>query len=152
MRTINLILLSAPLLVGCQTAKVEATVEENNKLNYSDFRDLFLEWKNLFSPAKSQYFAYIFSYSCSHCEHIKEEVLSTIGDMKDWFYLIEYSKEIPIKSNVMETIGREKIEEIYIMGTPTLIGISNKYVSINIAGEKEILEYLQLLPHMNCDY
>ena len=150
MRNISLILLFTPLLVGCATSRVDAKIEEDSELQYSDFEDLFLDWKNLFSPAKSQYFAYIFSYSCSHCQKIKPDVLMAVNEMKEQFYLIEYSKDIPIKNNVMETIGKEKIEEVYIMGTPTLIGISNKYVSLNIAGEREILEYLELLPHNKC--
>ena len=48
------------------------------------------------------------------------------------------------------SIDEEKIDEVYIMGTPTLIEITNHYVGLNIAGENEITSYLQLLPHNNC--
>ena len=60
---------------------------------------------------------------------------------------MEYSKEIPTLSNVAETIGKEKVEEISILGTPTLLNISNGSLALNIAGEKEILDYLNGLPH-----
>ena len=146
-----LLLLLVPLLAGCSSKHVEArTIDEQKPLDYTDFADLHLEWKNLFLPAKSQYFVYIYSFSCSHCAHIKKEVLSTIDEYKELFYLIEYSEDIPISFNVAETIGKEKINEVYIMGTPTLIEITNHYVGLNIAGENEITNYLQLLPHNNC--
>ena len=146
-----LILLLIPIMVGCSTSKVEAEIkEEQIAIDYMDFADLHLEWKNLFLPAKSQYFVYIYSLNCLHCAHIKKEVLSTIEEHKDLFYLMEYSKDIPTSFNVSETIGKEKLEEVYIMGTPTLIEITNHYVGLNIAGEKEITDYLKFLPHNIC--
>ena len=63
------------------------------------------------------------------------------------FYLIEYSNEITTKSNVADTIGKEKNEEISILGTPTLLAVTNWSLSLNIAGEKEIVDYLNGLPH-----
>lgn len=152
MRTKILTLLLLPLLTGCSTTKIEATSKvEQKELDYTDFEELKLEWKNLFLPAKSQYFVYIYSDSCLHCAHIKKEVLSTVEEHNELFYLMEYQSEIPTSFNVSETIGKEKVEEVYIMGTPTLIEITNHYVGLNIAGEKEITDYLRLLPHNICE-
>lgn len=148
MRTKLLFLLLTPLLISCQEKQQTTPVEEEKTiLNYSDFQDLHLEWKNLFSPAKSLYFVYIYSISCGHCNQIKNDVLAFINKEKESFYLMEYSKEIPTSSNVAETIGKEKVEEISILGTPTLLSISNGSLTLNIAGEKEILDYLNGLPH-----
>ena len=148
MRTKLLFLLLTPLLVGCHQEEIDNTIEEDlNALDYSDFKDLYLEWKNLFSPAKSQYFVYIYSNSCGHCEHIKKEVLEFVSVDKESFYLIKFNSEIPTKNNVAETIGKEKVEEIYILGTPTLLAVTNWSLSLNIAGESEILNYLSGLPH-----
>ncbi len=146
-----LMLLLLPLMVGCSTTNKEADkIVEQKPLDYIDFAELNLEWKNLFLPAKSQYFVYIYSISCLHCESIKKEVLTTIEDNAELFYLVEYSSEIPLSNNVSETIGKEKVEEVFILGTPTLIEITNHCVGLNIAGEKEITNYLSLLPHNNC--
>ena len=152
MRIKILPLLLVPFMVGCSSTKAEAKINDEQKaLDYADFQDLKLEWKNLFFPAKSQYFVYIYSISCLHCAHIKKEVLSTIEENKELFYLMEYSSEIPITSNVSNTIGKEKVEEVSILGTPTLIEITNHYVGLNIAGEKEITDFLELLPHNICE-
>ena len=152
MKRKKLTLLLLPLLIGCSSTKIEANKKDEQKsLDYTDFEELNLEWKNLFLPAKSQYFVYIYSLSCLHCAHIKKEVLTMVEEHQELFYLTEYSDEIPTSFNVAETIGKEKIEEIYIMGTPTLMQITNHYVSLNIAGEKEIMDYLEFLPHNICE-
>ena len=148
MRTKFLFLLLTPLLAWCHEEVPEIPAEEEKStLDYSDFSDLNLEWKNLFSPAKSQYFVYIYSVSCVHCNHIKEEVLKFVNMNKESFYLVEYTGDIKTKSNVSNTIGKEKIEEIFILGTPTLLEITNWSVSLNIAGENEIVGFLNSLPH-----
>lgn len=145
------LLLLPTLLVGCSSSiRPIAKMGEQNKKDYSDYEDLHLEWKNLFSPAKSQYFVYIYSFSCRHCANIKDLVLDAVEDDKDHFYLMAYSEEIPLINNVSETIGKEKIEDIGILGTPTLIEISNHHVAINIAGENLIKDYIELLPHNKC--
>ena len=148
MRTKLLFLLLTPLLISCQKEQQITPIEEEKTiLDYSDFLDLHLEWKNLFFPAKSLYFVYIYSISCGHCNQIKDDVLTFINKEKESFYLMEYSKEIPTSNNVAETIGKEKVEEISILGTPTLLNISNGSLALNVAGEKEILDYLNGLPH-----
>ena len=148
MRIKLLLLLLTPLLAGCQQTPSEVVVEEETEpLDYDDFQDLHLEWKNLFFPAKSQYFVYIYSISCGHCNRIKKEVLSFVNVNKESFYFVEFSGEIPTKTNVAETLGKEKVEEISILGTPTLLSITNWTLSLNIAGEKDILNYLNGLPH-----
>ena len=135
-------------MAGCYQEMQDIPVEEEQTdLDYSYFEDLQLEWKNLFSPAKSHYFVYIYSISCDHCNHIKKEVLEFVSMNKESFFLIESTGDIKTKNNVSETIGKEKIEEIYILGTPTLLAITNWSLSLNIAGENEILNYLSGLPH-----
>ena len=145
------ILLLTPIIAGCSSQSLEAEIiDEQKALDYSDFEGLQLDWKNLFLPAKSQYFVYIYSNSCRHCENIKEDVLPIIDENREMFYLIQYSDDVKTGFNVMETMGKEKIEEVYIMGTPSLLEISNHYIALNIAGEKEIVDYLELLPHNIC--
>ena len=152
MRLKLLFLLSNIVLTSCQQVEEETPEQEDTiTLDYEDFLDIHLEWKNLFSPAKSQYFVYIYSISCGHCHRIKKEVLEFVNDHKEAFYLMEFNSDIPTKTNVAESIGKEKIEEIYILGTPTLLGITNWSLSLNIAGENDILNYLHSLPHLdNC--
>ena len=146
MKKIVLLVVTLCLLSGCQKEKEE----EKIIYDYEDFSGIKIEWNNLFLPAKSQYFAYIYSKSCGHCENIKQDVLSYIKTNLESFYLIEYSKEIPLTKNAFLTIGKEKIEEVAILGTPSLIEISGGYIALNIAGEKDIITYLGNLPYNGC--
>ena len=147
-------LLIVPILLALTscTKMVKETSggDQGRSKEYQDYNDLHLEWKDLFLPAKSLYFVYIYSISCLHCNRIKAAVLDAVEANKDLFYLIEYSEEIKTSNNTSDTIGKEKVEEVTIKGTPTLLEISDYHISINIAGENEILGYLQLLPHNFC--
>lgn len=148
MRRFFRFLLFLPLLAGCQTdQQTSHQYDSQTVLDYDDFTDNKIEWKDLFSPAKSQYFVYIYSISCGHCNQIKEEVLTFVSAHKESFYLIEFSAAVTLTNNVAETIGKEKVEEIFILGTPTLLEISNWVLTVNIAGEKDILNFLRNLPH-----
>ena len=141
-------LLITPLLAGCTQSQSKVDISDGKEqLDYSDFADIKIDWKNLFLPAKSQYFVYIYSKSCGHCNNIKPVVLDYIYNEKDWFYMIEFSSVIPLISNTKNTIGKQDIKDLGILGTPTMLGITNKYLSLNIAGEKDILEFLEHLPH-----
>ena len=145
-------LLFSLLISRCSLTGAEAkSGGEEKGRDYSDYEDIQLEWKNLFSPAKSLYFVYIYSIYCQHCNNIKNDVLSVVDDYRNSFYLIQYSPEIKTKTNVIDTLGKDSVEEIFIIGTPTLLEISNHYVALNIAGEKDILSYLEFLPHSICD-
>lgn len=152
MKKIYTPLFLALLISSCSIGTIkESKTQKNQVRDYDDYFDLHLEWKNLFSPAKSLYFVYIYSISCQHCERIKQDVLSVMDEHKEMFYLTEYATEIKTTNNVSETIGKETNEDVYILGTPTLLEISDHRLSLNIAGEKEILSYLELLPHNICD-
>lgn len=151
MRKIFVPLLLALTTAGCSPSNlVGVSKGEKNEYDYVDFKELELSWENVFSPAKSQYFIYIYSLYCGHCSNIKNDVLTIVDEFRSLFYLINYSDEIPVGVNASETIGKEKIEEIYILGTPTLLEISDKRVVLNIAGETDITNYLKLLPHNIC--
>lgn len=149
MKQIVLTLLFVPLLISCQSEQKTLIHEDSELLDYEDFMDIKLEWKNLFSPAKSQYFVYIYSVSCGHCERIKEEVLNYIYDDRESYYLMECCDEIPLSVTTDETFGKTTIDEVSILGTPTLLQITEGYLSLNIAGEKMILDFLARLPHNN---
>ena len=114
--------------------------------DYEDFSDIQLSWENLFFPAKERYFVYIYSFYCSHCNHVKQDVLSMINDNLEAFYLMEYSQEIPIGLDVDITIGKSDLEDIFILGTPTIIGVYDYAVVLNIGGESAILEFINNYP------
>lgn len=134
------ILLSLPILTSCKTNGEEEKVP----LDYVDFIENKLEWKNLFLPAKPMYFVYIYSNTCGHCRAIKDSVLSWANERRDQFYLTEYSQDIPIIKDTKNTLGACTYEQVGILGTPTLLQITDHVLTYNMAGENEILSFLNL--------
>ena len=122
-------------LPGCQKT-------QEKTLDYSDFENRKITWNEAFSVANPAYFLYIYSNYCSHCQEIKSDILAFLDKEKYPMFLVEYSKEIPVISNVANTLGSSDIETISIKGTPTLIHIVQEKVVNNIPGSKDIISYL----------
>ena len=130
------------LLVGCKksvTSSEITSISETIAYDYDVVQEKMIMWNDLFSIEKEKYSTYIYSTRCGHCNEIKQEVIShALND--DSFYFVEYNQNIPITDNVEPTIGKSSVEDISILGTPTLLVIENKILIKNIAGAKAILE------------
>lgn len=121
------------------------SITNHSDLIYEDYNQLEkyqITWKDLFSQSNSEYFVYIYSLTCLHCQNIKEEVISFVISEKYPTYLIEYTKDIPISNNVEDCIGSSSYADVTIKGTPSLLQIKNGYLILNVAGSKEILSVL----------
>lgn len=121
------------------------SIRNDSDLIYEDYNQLEeyqITWRDLFSQSNSEYFVYIYSLSCLHCQNIKEEVISFVISEKYPTYLIEYTKDIPISNNVEDCIGSSSYVEVTIKGTPSLLQIKNGYLILNVAGSKEISSVL----------
>ena len=110
--------------------------------DYDDVEERFISWLDLLN-FDGNYYCYIFSPYCRHCENIKQIVISKELAM-DTFYFIRFDKDvIPIIKNPELTIGQNDISQIGIIGTPTLMEIDNYSIKVNIAGEKAIVDFLK---------
>ena len=138
-----LLLMVFTLLFGGCTKNIKQTsqtsIEEMSHYDYDVIKEKIINWNDLFSVEKDHYNAYIYSKTCVHCNEIKQDIIS-YGLNHDDFYFIEYNKSIPVSESVDATIGKSNVEEISILGTPTLLTIENGILIKNIAGGKAILE------------
>ena len=144
MKKILPFMLLIPFLFGCKN-KEEIVVQKHYE--YKDFEKYRIEWKNLFFTAKTHYFAYIYSESCYHCIEIKDLVLPYFENENFDIFLIQYSSEIPLGFGVEETLEKQSVESIWILGVPTLIEIDNGMVVNNVAGKEDILFILEKQSH-----
>ena len=121
--------------------------KDNNYLSqkayhdYDEILDKTISWSELLEQTNDEYFSYVYSPKCGHCNDIKQDVLD-YGLSHNNFYFILYSSEIPVSYHVEHTIGKSDINDIFIVGTPTLIKVRDHTVINNIAGSKGILETL----------
>ena len=124
------------LLIGCRRATKSSEI---TSYEYSDFSERFIEWTNLLSLEDEKYYGYVFSYTCGHCVEIKQDILSAIKEMNWNIYLIEFTYEIPILASDSEYRGITNIDDLGIVGTPTLFYIENKTVIERYTGSREII-------------
>ena len=129
------------LLTCCSNPKSNYQCEIREH-DYDEIADQIINWENLFSIHQDDYYCYIFSTRCTHCNNIKNLVIDTALEM-DNFYFVLFDSTIPISGYVQNTIGATSYSDVSILGTPTLLRIENSTLTINIAGEKQITEYLQ---------
>ena len=131
------LLLSCLVLSGCSTSE-----NVQKEFDYSDFENLKISWNLTFFAAKSQYFLYIYSLECLHCNNIKNEVLSFANDDVFPIYFCEWNSDIPAGDDAQKTIGSTSIDEVFILGVPTLLQIDNGVLTSNCAGTNSVLALL----------
>lgn len=126
-------------IVGCSNSSITESLDYTPSFShdYDEVGERFITWESLFDINNDWYFVYVFSYTCGHCQNIKNEVIEYSLN-HDNFYFVEYSKDIPILATVEETINQTEIQYVGILGTPSLLEVYNKVLINNVAGEKEI--------------
>lgn len=111
--------------------------------DYSEINQYKISWKNTFSLAKTSYFVYFYSLTCSHCEQLKNEIIE-YALVNQNIYFCQNSEEVVISENVSATIGISSYEYLSILGFPSLIYIENGTLKTNIAGVPNIKIVLNL--------
>ena len=128
------------LLCSCQKAKnIDAKTydyEDEEVTRYA------IDWEGVFLQSEKDYFVYVYSKTCGYCNEIKQKVLSKVVEENPKIYLVEYSEKVPIITDSKSIIGKQNIEEIGIVGTPSLFEIYNYVLVDNIVGGKAIIETL----------
>ncbi len=149
MRKIIYILLFTSLICSCFNAKNKDSnstknheeIESEITHEYNEINDKKITWNSIFSLAKTQYFVYFFSKNCSHCNQIKNDIISYALTDEN-FYFVEDSKDTVLLDDVSQTIGLNSIDHFGILGFPSLVKIENNFCVLNIAGAHNI--YLSL--------
>lgn len=115
---------------------------KQKEYDYKDFENIKISWNCVLFDAKPQYFVYVYSESCLHCQEIKNDVLKFIREGENSIYLIEANSDIPTGGNIEKTIGAKCITDIWIEGVPTLLEINNKTLTSNVCGTTEVMALL----------
>ena len=132
-------LLFLPFLVACSSVKKGGVI-----LDYDMFQNKMIEFENLFSFEVVDYYIYIYSPNCGHCESIKQDVLEVVS-LRDNIALLEFSEVIPISTSIDSTIGASDVSDISILGTPTMLEIYKNVLVQNVAGASPIINLLATL-------
>ena len=126
------------LMIGCSNNEEAKAIE----YDYSDVAFLTICWNDILNVDSLEYFAYIYSSTCGHCSEIKQEVISYALVNKGSLYFVPFNKDIPIINDRTIPIEKVKVEDLGIVGTPSMFLIVNHVVKENYVGKKEIVSTL----------
>lgn len=113
------------------------------RLNYSAFNDIHILWDEIFEMESYQYYVYLYSTSCVHCQSIEGIILPFARKNKDAFYLLKETGSFVYKEEIEKTIGANTIENFYVQGVPTLVLITDHKIMVHLLGKTQIIGYIK---------
>ena len=141
-----------PLLLVAMFTSCTPEVSEQSKQNAWSQYDIVIknqiEWSSILSQKEDYYLIFFYSETCPHCHEIMGDVIafSTSEIVTTYFIDIKKSEtKIPIKNEIDETIGKSDFNDVFIMGTPTIIEVEEYIVKANVPGKDNCLTLLNEL-------
>lgn len=137
-----------PLILGsCSLTKKEDKIDVSNVVipdadhEYFEIEHMFINWSDILNQNKKTYYIYIYSLTCSHCKELKNWIIEKALNRNDIYFVKGSNKDI-IEMDVSKTIGATNIENIAILGYPTVLKIQDKTLVKNVAGNSNIIDIL----------
>ena len=144
-KVIPLILLSAAILCGCQKSE-EPSTSSYTEPHYSEVEEMHIEWKDLFNQVDDQYYAYVYSVTCTPCSILRQEMIEFAKSGKVHFYFIYPSDDVPFVNDpdlADASLGATSLENVYCYNTPTLIEITAEAVTKYSRDYYEIKSFIE---------
>lgn len=103
-------------------------------------QDNIIEFEDLFQVKESSYFVMFYLDSCLACRNTKLFLMAKCKTIKENIYYVDFLKcQFTSSSDKQDNVGKGAIEEIFIKSVPTTIYISNKIITREIIGYKELI-------------
>lgn len=111
--------------------------------SYEDVASFFIPFEEIFLIDKLTYYIYFYASWCPVCNEIKDRVIAYALQHQNIYFLNE-PRGIKYAENISSTIGISSLDNLYIVGYPSLIKINNKTIEKNLAGDILILNELNI--------
>ena len=130
------------LISGCTFNQQETSYYEQEETpeverNYSEVSEYELTWEAIFDVNEDQYYVYVYSTTCSHCDELKNYIVEKALQREDVYFIKGTSRD-QITSDSSKLIGAQKSDDVWILGYPSLLKISSQKVTKNLAGVNQI--------------
>ena len=134
-------------MTGCslQEKQSETTIDEvviPISHEYSEVSDYELTWETIFNVDEENYYVYIYSTTCTHCEELKNYIIEKALNRGD-IYFVKGSSKDQVTTDTKKLIGAENPGDIYILGYPSLLLILSHKCTKNLAGSPQIKSELK---------
>jgi hypothetical protein len=105
--------------------------------SYDEVREYELLWETMFDVDSPQYYVYIYSITCNHCEELKIYIIEKALTNKN-IYFIKGSNKDQIGNDPNSSKFAENPGDIWILGYPSLLQITDHKCTKNLAGTVQI--------------
>lgn len=129
-------LLASLILVSCSANDVEEL-----QLVYPEEKQI--SWNDSLSIQSLDYFLYFYSYGCGYCNKLKGPFLQYYYSHDTEIYFVNTEDRMVIHSTTDGLLGVSDINNLFILGTPTLLEIKNNIVSEIYSGIHAIEGFIQ---------
>ena len=146
---INMKLHTLPLLLvavftSCTSSKSESS-SKNAIQEYEVVTKQEINLADCLSQIEENYLVFFHSETCGHCREIIEDVVlfAESNIIKTYFLNISKTENKINRCSFDEIeIGIDKVEDLKIVGTPTIVEVKKGVTTANITGKDSILAFL----------
>ena len=110
--------------------------------DYNEVSDYELLWDTMFDVDSAFYYVYFYSLTCNHCAEIKNYMIEKALQQGNIYFIKSTSRD-QLTTDQNKSKNAENPGDIWILGYPSLIAISNKKCSKNLAGISQIKQELK---------
>ena len=146
---INMKLHTLPLLwVVAFTSCTGSKSESSNKNAIQEYGIISQQEINLadcLSQNEEDYLVFFHSETCGHCKEIIEDVIAFAESNIIKTYFLNVSKsENKVERCLRDEIeiGIDNVDDLKIVGTPTIVEVENGVTTANVAGKESCLAFL----------
>lgn len=137
-------LLVVAMIASC-TPKESQSSNKNASKEYGIVTDQEILLADCLSQKEENYIIFFHSDKCEHCKQIIEDVteFASLNILKTYFVNVAKSEnKIKICQPIDLTIGVTDVNELAIVGTPSIVEVENGMTIANAPGKESCLTYL----------
>ena len=133
-------LTSLAIVVSCSPSR-ETTNNKNVIEQEEIIKNQSISWLDALNQKENNYIIFVYSETCGYCHDMMDEIIDFAkSEILVTYFINSQIYKVPISNEIKENIA--DINQLSILGTPTIIEIDNKIVVNNIAGIDKCLNFL----------
>ena len=133
-------LTSLAIVVSCSPSR-ETTNNKNVIEQEEIIKNQSISWFDALNQKENNYIIFVYSETCGYCHDMMDEIIDFAkSEILVTYFINSQIYKVPISNEIKENIA--DINQLSILGTPTILEIDNKIVVNNIAGIDKCLNFL----------
>ena len=133
-------LTSLAIVASC--SPIRETTNNKNVIEQEEIiKNQSISWFDALNQKENNYIVFVYSETCGYCHDMMDEIIDFAkSEILVTYFINSQIYKVPISNEIKENIA--DINQLSILGTPTILEIENKIVVNNIAGIDKCLNFL----------